>query len=406
MPANSFDDSTDQPEGRLDCGIGDIGGEHHELRARAIAFYLPQFHPTRENNQWWGPGFTEWTNVARAKPLFRGHRQPDLPADLGFYDLRCPESREHQARLARENGVEAFCYWHYWFAGRRMLERPFQEVLETGSPSMSFCLGWANHTWSGIWDGAPNRVLIEQTYPGREDDARHFDWLLEAFSDPRYLRVGGKPLFYIFRPYEIPNPREFCERWQTMAQRAGLEGLYLVAEISDLLGFGPKCPQPAEMGFDAGVYIRIPAKVDRWEVLKMRFRRKLLRHPETYSYAETRPHRAPGFDHPRIHPCVYPNWDNTPRSGRRGLVIKDGSPELFGSHVRSALEELAQSPPEERLLFIKSWNEWAEGNHMEPDLVHGHGYLRALKTELERNDSNGGSVKDRVMRKDQSLIPA
>jgi hypothetical protein len=185
-----------------------------------------------------------------------------------------------------------------------------------------------------------------------------------------------------------------------------LDGLYLVAEISDLLGFGPKCGQPQEMGFDAGVYIRIPAKVNPWEVLKMRCRRKLLRHPETYPYAQTRPRRAPGFDHPRIHPCVYPNWDNTPRSGRRGLVIKDSSPDLFGKHVRCALEELAQSPPEERLLFIKSWNEWAEGNHMEPDLVHGHGYLRALKAELERSDSSGGRLRDPVMRKAHSLTPA
>jgi lipopolysaccharide biosynthesis protein len=354
------------------------------LRARAVAFYLPQFHPTPENNQWWGSGFTEWTNVARAKPLFRGHQQPNLPADLGFYDLRCEETREQQATLAASHGIEAFCYWHYWFAGRRILQRPFQEVLETGRPYLSFCLGWANHTWSGIWDGAPNRILIEQTYPGKEDDIRHFDHLLDAFRDPRYLRVQGKPVFYIFRPLEIPNPREFCDRWQNMAHRAGLGGLYLVAEISDLLGFGPKCGVPRELGFDAGVYIRIPAHVNRWQVLRMRCGRKLLRHPEIYEYADTRPPRATGYDTPSIHPCVYPNWDNTPRSGRRGLVVKNGSPELFGRHVQAALHELENTAEHERFLFIKSWNEWAEGNHLEPNQAHGNRYLQALKSALNR----------------------
>src|SRR5437879_9338189 len=149
--------------------------------ARLIAFYLPQFHPIPENDAWWEPGFTEWTNVVRARPLFRGHRQPDLPTDLGFYDLRVAETRAAQAQLAAAHGIEAFCYWHYWFAGRRMLERPFDEVLRSGRPDFRFCLGWANQTWSGVWHGAPEQVLIEQTYPGEEDDRRHFAAVLPAF---------------------------------------------------------------------------------------------------------------------------------------------------------------------------------------------------------------------------------
>jgi hypothetical protein len=351
-------------------------------RARAIAFYLPQFHPVPENDQWWGAGFTEWTNAARARPLFRGHLQPNLPADLGFYDLRLPEARAAQAELARTYGIEAFCYWHYWFAGRRILERPFVDMLEGGIPDFPFCLGWANQTWSGVWHGAPERVLIEQTYPGGDDDRRHFEYVLPAFTDSRYLRVSNKPLFYVFRPEQLPDAASFVERWQAMAVEAGLPGLYLVAEVSDLLGEGPKYEAFARDGFDAGVYVRLPARTDPWSVLKMRARRKLLRQPERYAYAPfppEAPFRIAGDD---LHPCIYPNWDNTPRSGRGGLVITGGSPDAFRRHVRKAVSALDGRPADYRLLFIKSWNEWAEGNYLEPDLRYGHGYLRALHEEV------------------------
>lgn len=354
------------------------------LAARAIAFYLPQFHPVRENDEWWGPGFTEWTNLAKAQPLFRGHRQPHIPADLGFYDLRVAETREAQAELAKRYGVEAFCYWHYWFAGRRILERPFDEILASGAPDHKFCLGWANQTWSGIWHGAANKILIEQTYPGPEDDAAHFRLLLPAFRDPRYFRVHGKPLFYIFRPEELPDQKAFVKRWQAMARAAGLVGLHIVGEISDLLGKGPKAGLPEKYDFDGGVYIRLPAQNAPGDVLKMRARRKLLKWPETYDYArEPIPHPEE-YRQRNVYPCVYPNWDNTPRSGRRGLVIRASSPEAFRPHVRAAAKALRENPPEERLLFIKSWNEWAEGNYLEPDREHGHGFLRVLSEELVR----------------------
>ena len=353
-----------------------------ELAARAIAFYLPQFHPVPENDAWWGPGFSEWTNVARARPLFRGHEQPHLPGDLGFYDLRLAESRAAQAALAQHYGVDAFCYWHYWFGARRMLNRPFDEVLATGQPRMKFCLAWANHTWSGIWDGAPNRVLIEQVYPGETDDRAHFDHLLPAFEDERYLRVDGKPLFYVFRPEQVPDVRAFCQRWQEMAKAAGLGGLYLVAEVSDLLGGGPKCRPPEELGFDAGVYIRMPAQVDAATTFKMRVRRKFLRWPEAYPYSAEVPERPVGYSGDTVHPCVYPNWDNTPRSGRRGLVIRGSEPARFRTLVRETVRQIQHQEPDRRLLFIKSWNEWAEGNYLEPDRTHGHGYLEALHAEL------------------------
>jgi lipopolysaccharide biosynthesis protein len=354
--------------------------------ARAVAFYLPQFHPVPENNEWWGTGFTEWTNAARARPLFRGHVQPHLPADLGFYDLRLPEAREAQADLARVYGVEAFCYWHYWFAGRRILERPYTEMLQSGGPVFPFCLAWANQTWSGVWYGEADRILIEQTYPGADDDRRHFEHVLPAFRDSRYLRVDGKPLFYLFRPELHPEPAAFVERWQQLAKAAGLEGLYLVAEISDLLGGGPKYIDFEADGFDAGVYMRIPARVNRRSILRMRFDRKMLRRPEHYEYALEAIDPPLGLRRDDVHPCVYPNWDNTPRAGRRGLVVTEASPERFQRQVRSAVKFVAHRDLEHRLLFIKSWNEWAEGNYLEPDLDHGHGFLKALADEIWERD--------------------
>lgn len=351
------------------------------LKARAIAFYLPQFFPIPENDSWWGAGFTEWTNTARARPLFRGHVQPTLPADLGFYDLRVPETRQAQSDLAHQYGVEAFAYWHYWFGeGDRILDRPFREVLESGEPDIGFCLAWANQSWTGIWHAAGDTVLKQQRYPGPEDDQRHFDAIVAAFRDPRYLRVDDKPVFYVFRPEELPDARDFVDRWQAMARKAGLGGLYLVAEMSDLLGRGAAYRTGAVDGFDASVYMRIPARVSRSTTLRMRVRRKLRGGPEVWPYADDIAGCHPqGAD---IQPCVYPNWDNTPRSGRRGLALTGATPDKFQRNVEAAVALLQDRPVQERLLWVKSWNEWAEGNHLEPDLREGHGWLKALRAGL------------------------
>ncbi|SEB83841.1 Glycosyltransferase WbsX [Paramicrobacterium humi] len=358
-----------------------MSGGLSAINARAIAFYLPQYFPIPENNEWWGPGFTEWTNVARARPLFRGHRQPTLPADLGFYDLRLPETRQAQSDLAREYGVEAFAYWHYWFGGGdRILERPFQEVLSSGRPEVSFCLAWANQSWTGIWHAAADKVLKQQRYLGEDDDRRHFETIVPAFRDERYLRVDDKPVFYVFRPEELPNAAEFVDRWQAMARSAGLPGIYLVAESSDLLGTGARYITGKADGFDASVYMRLPAEVSRVATLKMRAARKLRGGPEVWNYSDSVVAGLPRDE--QIQPCVYPNWDNTPRSGRRGLVLSGATPEKFRRNVRDAVRSLAARPPQERLLWVKSWNEWAEGNHLEPDLQHGHDWLRALRAGL------------------------
>ncbi|NKY09173.1 glycoside hydrolase family 99-like domain-containing protein [Cellulomonas hominis] len=367
---------------------------------RTIAFYLPQYHPVPENDEWWGPGFTEWTNTARARRLFPGHVQPHLPADLGFYDLRLPETREAQARLARTYGVTAFAYWHYWFGrGRRMLERPFQEVLASGAPDLPFCLAWANQTWSGVWHGAGDRVLVEQTYPGPEDDAAHFAAILPAFRDERYLRVEDRPVFYVHRPVALPGTTgEWVDRWQDMARAAGLPGLYLVAEVLDWFDWGPLYTDVEAAGFDAGVYMRLPMRFTRREFWQRRVQRHLTALPEIYP-ATT---RYLDRDLPAGHqPCVYPNWDNTPRSGRRGVVLTGTGPELFRQHVQQAARALRDRPAAERLLWVKSWNEWAEGNYLEPDLEHGHGWLRALRDGLA--DAAAPTVVPEPVRSDRRV---
>jgi len=350
--------------------------------ARALAFYLPQYFPIPENDEWWGRGFTEWTNVAKARRLFPGHQQPTLPSELGFYDLRVPETRAAQAELAQEHGVEAFVYWHYWFGdGDRILDRPFREVQASGEPGISFCLAWANQTWTGIWHGAQDRVLKQQRYPGVHDDERHFAELLPAFTDPRYVTVDGRPVFYVFRPEELPYAPAFVERWQGMARAAGLPGLYLVAEMSDLLGRGQAYTSAVADGFDVSVYMRLPAEVTTATVARMRLMRKAMRGgPEIYSYSDTV--AAQSLVGPRIHPCVYPNWDNTPRSGRGGLALVGATPEKFRRNVVAAVDTIRDRPEQERLLWVKSWNEWAEGNHLEPDLRHGRGWLEALRDGL------------------------
>lgn len=355
-------------------------------QARIIAFYLPQYHPIPENDQWWGKGFTEWTNVAKAKPIFPGHDQPRIPADLGFYDLRVPAMRLAQAEMARTHGVEAFCYWHYWFAGRRVLERPFEEVLKSGDPDFPFCLGWANETWSGIWHGCPERILIQQTYPGVEDYRAHFRALLPAFLDSRYLKVVGRPLFYVFKPHNLPDARQFTDIWREMALKAGLPGLYLV-------GHSPEPWNPHEWGFDAVEDSALPILIEkrRWfrPLKRLRWEWKTLRRrPTIYRYADVCDafvEKIVNPPHVTRHACILPGWDNTPRSGVNGLVLHGSTPELFRRQVRKAVQQVAGKPLEHRIIFLKSWNEWAEGNYMEPDTRFGYGYLKALKDEILRS---------------------
>jgi hypothetical protein len=353
-----------------------------------FALYLPQYHPIPENDDWWGRGFTEWTNVAKAIPLFRGHNQPRLPGELGFYDLRLPEARNAQANLAREHGIEGFIYWHYWFAGRRLLERPFREVLASGQPDFPFCIGWANHSWSKICSGSDDRELVEQTYPGRRDIEAHFEALLPAFEDRRYLRVDGAPFLYIFGPCGIPEPQDYWARWRELAIRRGIGNLHLV-------GIARPGRDAASLGLDGIVPNWLPGRRQPsfWRrALGHAFPeiRERLHKPTFHSYdayarrsmSGTIGKTEKGWEYGSL----LPNWDNTPRTGRRGFILRGSSPDLFRSYVRQlvALLDGNEVPAEHRIIVLKSWNEWAEGNYVEPDQEFGRGYLEALRAELIR----------------------
>lgn len=354
-------------------------------RVRAIAFYLPQFHPTPENNKWWGNGFTEWTNVAKAKPLFRGHEQPIIPGDLGFYDLRLPETRIAQAKIASKAGIEGFCYWHYWFNGKRMLERPFNEVLDSKLPSFPFCLGWANHSWTGIWKDEPDRYIIEQTYPGKDDDLKHFKFLLNAFKDKRYIQVDGKPLFVIFKPKDIPELKKKIDLWKELAIKNGLNGIYVLgvnmAEYNSGLKLGLDGVILSRLGIQ-NYNDQIANEASRifWGVKK----KLSIGGPRIIEYKEAIKLLVPDlntYDVP-AYPCIFPNWDNTPRKGKKGFVLKDSTPELFKKHLLEGINKLNNQGVKNKLVFIKSWNEWAEGNYLEPDLKWGSKYLEVLKEQL------------------------
>jgi hypothetical protein len=353
-----------------------------------LANYLPQFHPIAENDEWWGKGFTEWTNTAKAKPLFRGHHQPNIPADLGFYDLRLSETREAQAELAKEYGISGFCYWHYWFGnGNRLLERPFQEVLKSGKPDYPFCLAWANQTWTGIWHGLKNKVLIDQKYPGKEDYISHFQSLLPAFHDKRYIRIDNKPVFVVYSPDLLPDSREFTDLWNELALKNGLDGFYFIGihyagwdHKKD--GFNDKTiHQPSH-------YVQLYEKDSKNRISGM-IRRNLFkgRLPVIYNYGKlVRSYDFGLFNSNDVIPTIIPNWDNSPRSGRRGWVFHNSTPGDFGYHFEKSVQfVLKREEPNPKIIFIKSWNEWAEGNYLEPDHRYGLQYLEALKRVIENN---------------------
>lgn len=349
-----------------------------------IAFYLPQFHPISENDIWWGKGFTEWTNVVQAKPLFKGHYQPRLPADLGFYDLRVPEVRDAQAEMALNYGIDAFCYWHYWFGdGQRILERPFQEVLNSGKPNFPFCLAWANETWTGHWKGEDDKILIKQTYGGIKDYERHFYNVLPAFLDARYFRVDGNPLFYIYSPRKLPEPEKFISLWRKLAHREGINDIFFVAggwydNFNDTNLFDLK-----KYGFNAknSITPKTYRRNHRVTHIKKRILRKLGLFSNSVNYLSAVDKMLDGISEDITNiPSILTGWDTTPRSGMNGWVMTGYTPETFRIHVENIMREVQEKPNTPRIIFVKSWNEWAEGNYLEPDMLYGHKYLDVLRT--------------------------
>lgn len=371
-------------------------------KPRFIAFYLPQFHPFKENDEWWGKGFTEWTNVGKAKPLFKGHDQPRVPTELGYYDLRMPEVREEQAKLAREAGVEGFMYWHYWFGnGKTLLANIFKEVLESGKPDFPFCLGWANHSWyAKNWNGAEvkeKRTLIEQTYPGEKDARMFFDSLLPAFKDPRYIKVDGKPLFTIFSPATIPDL--YINLFKKWAVEAGFPGIFLVAIVQK--DFERKDVY-LKRGFDAITHPRLTSGADEKGNLNsniiaraykkgLRILKGALIHRPPYmeDYRKASKSFCTLMEKEEdVFPTIMPQWDHTPRSGWNGILLVNSKPEYFKEVAKKAIETVKDKEESHQIIFLKSWNEWGEGNYMEPDITHGRGYIDALKEAIEESKND------------------
>lgn len=376
-------------------------------KARVIAFYLPQFHPIPENDKWWGKGFTEWTNVGKAKPLFKGHYQPRVPADLGYYDLRMPEVREAQADMAREAGIEGFCYWHYWFGNDKMLlERPFKEVLESGNPDFPFCLGWANHSWTNkTWEVGTKKVkedFLMQMHYSVEDYIKHFDYVLPAFKDKRYICVDGKPLFLIFRPLDIPSVKEFIDLWQQKAKDNGLKGIHFVGispsidvdnqKTIDVLRRKVKSqgdvlyPKLFDSGFDAvnsrGVFRAELLARSLFNIVKRYVLRVLFNHFVLAKMPQREINKFLYDEYDKlenVYPTLLPNWDRSARSGKKARIYVDSTPNVFKEQLITALDLLKDKNFEHKILFLQSWNEWAEGNYVEPDLKYGRGFLDVIK---------------------------
>jgi len=357
-------------------------GEAERDAARLIAFYLPQFHPTPENDAWWGPGFTEWTNVAPARPLFPGHYQPHLPGELGFYDLRLAETRAAQAALARAHGIEAFCYWHYWFEGKRLLSRPFEEVLASGEPDFPFCLAWANESWSRRWLGEERDVLMPQTYSAADDEA-HARYLARAFADPRNVRVHGRPLYLVYRPKHLPDPQRTLDTLRRVVTAEGVAEPWV-------LGIDGHCPgvDCRTLGCDSTVRFEPQLSALPEFMVDLPTPSKLLRNlrlgvtsarMKVYDYADARARmNAAAYGHP-YYPSVMVGWDNTPRRGARGVVVVNNTPGRLGEAVREAVASVSGRARDERLVFLNAWNEWAEGNHLEPDRKFGRAYLEEVR---------------------------
>jgi len=350
---------------------------------KILAFYLPQFHPIPENDDWWGKGFTEWTNTARAKPLFPGHKQPHIPSDLGFYDLRVPETRIAQAELAREHGINGFIYWHYWFGdGKQLLERPFNEVMQSGKPDFPFCLAWANQSWTGIWHGLTDKILIEQTYPGNDDHETHFYALLKAFNDIRYIKLDNKPVFFIYDPASLPMIRVFTDLWNNLAVKNGFAGMYFIG-VNHLEWDYKKDGFNEVTVYLPGHYVDTYQK-NLFRSLKNSFKRHFLSgFPLVIPYKNVIKHyQFDKFANKDFIPCILPNWDNTPRAGKRGMVFHNATPEIFKQHLKIAINFVLKNNRTHNLLIIKSWNEWAEGNYLEPDKQWGHKFLESIKEAL------------------------
>lgn len=364
------------------------------MKPTIIALYLPQFYPFPQNDEWWGKGFTEWTNVGKARPMFKGHYQPRVPADLGYYDLRLPIVREQQAQLAKEAGITGFCYWHYWFGnGKRLMWEVFDEVLKTGKPDFPFCLGWANHSWfAKNWNTkdtkGKDRLLIEQNYFGENDYRMHFDYVVQAFRDKRYMKIDGRPIFYIYDSHALPD--DFIPTWNKWAREEGFsDGIFFIAtgwyNEDDRIwldkGYSAVTKSRLKCYYKQNLYSNIWGHVR--EYVNTHFLHRFGNIPDYKDVIDSLVDERDDSKETVI-PTIVPNFDHSPRSGRYGLIYHNSTPDLFKIHVKKALSVVVNK--KNPIIFVKSWNEWGEGNYMEPDLKFGKGYIQAMNEAIKESE--------------------
>jgi lipopolysaccharide biosynthesis protein len=357
---------------------------------RPIAIYLPQFHPILENDLWWGKDFTDWVNVKKAKPQIKNHYQPHLPAEIGFYDLRDPEIREKQASMAKEHGFYGFCYYHYWFNGKRLLNLPIDEILKSKKPDFPFCLAWANEDWTRAWDGSTGNILIEQKY-NHSDDLEHIRFLSAIFQDERYIRVDGKPVFIIYQPALLPDIPKTLEIWREEAMKLGIGEIYLCYFENILQGVDPQ-----SLGFDASIefqpnWWKLPPPINRTRIgnyLKEKgvFLNAFHKHM-FFDYLEVA-HRmieaAKQINYKR-YPGITPMWDNSARRKKDAAIFFNSDPEKYAFWLNEIIQSFQPFSKEENFIFINAWNEWGEGNHLEPCQKWGRAYLEVTRNLLTDN---------------------
>ncbi|TAE68959.1 MAG: tetratricopeptide repeat protein [Oscillatoriales cyanobacterium] len=375
-----------------------VVAEHRKAKplngdVRLIAFYLPQFHPIPENDLWWGKGFTEWTKVTKAQPLFEGHHQPQLPTDLGFYDLRIPEVREAQAALAKKYGIFGFCYYYYWFAGKRLLHLPLDEVLRTKKPDFPFCVCWANENWTRRWDGAEHEILIAQAHSPEQNKA-FAESLIHVLLDERYIRINGEPLLIVYRSDILPDPLQLTEQWREVFRANGVGEVHLCLAITCFSGY----VDPVSIGFDSALQFPphgVPAReISPSELVGMHpdFTGKLMDYQDGAINAVAT--SLPDF---KIFPGAMPSWDNTARRGNTAHAFINSNPDTYEFWLRGAIEKTTQrNSGDERIVFINAWNEWAEGAHLEPDQKYGHSHL--LVTSKALNGTHGWRTSLNLLR--------
>jgi len=349
-----------------------------DLPVKLIAFYLPQFHPIPENDEWWGKGFTEWANVSKAVPQFVGHYQPHLPGELGFYDLRVPEVIARQVELARKYGIYGFAFHYYWFNGRRLLEKPMDTFIANKGIDFPFCICWANENWTRRWDGQENELLIAQAHTA-ESDVRFIQDIVPIIQDQRYIRVNGRPLLIVYRPDILPNVMETVKLWRETCRNLGIADPYLVAAQTF------KFENPNSVGFDAAVefppHTTLPLHHlnHALDILNPKYEGNVVSYPDFVDRAS-----VDGDPPYKVFKTVFPSWDNEARKPGRGFTFAFSSPSVYQKWLRRACELTMskEKDPDKRLVFINAWNEWAEGTHLEPDRHYGYAQLEATAQAL------------------------